>query len=557
MRKILSKIFILVLAFLILGIGIKSKAATGYSYDHNKKLIYSAEGLIYDHSFDGNSLGVGYANLTSPEDFFIFSHPKTDEIKMYLTDSKANSIYVLDEKFGYLTTYTSFHLDPADFTDDQLAHISSAGEKIVNETTTVADIRAMGDVEIQLKNPKATYRSVITKFADDSLDNRDYIYVCDYDNYQVLCIDAQTLKIKLVITDPNEYENVLVFEAKTFQPQKVVTDNAGRIYIIANGVYEGILQFDADGTYKRFTGVNNVKLTAWDIFWLSISTEAQYESRKSYINTTFTSMAVDVTGTFIYSTAAPIKNSDGSINSTTMIKKLNPAGKDVLRRNGYAPPQGDLTFVASTANGSKIAVGPSTFNAIAVNEYGMYTVVDQLRCRLFTYDNEGNLLYISGESGKYTNVLSGPVAIQYYEGNLIVLDKNTKELKVFVSTEIGGYINKAVEAEYRGDIDSAAEYWKQVIKFNANYEYAYVGVGKMYLKEKEYKTAMEYFKNGSSKLQYSEAYKLYRNGLIKRYAPTVLYVILGLAVVGVVIKVIRRKKGKGKPKQELDVGDND
>ena len=728
MKRIISKIFILVLALSLLGLGLHSKAATGYSYDHNKKIIYSAEGLIYDHSFDGKSLGIGYSGLTSPEDFYIFRHPSTDEVKMYLTDSKANTIYVLGEEFNLITSYNSFVLDQTKFTDAQLKAMKSNGssivvsygsaEKIVEdflkefnkslkangfmpqtgfelddgsrvtaitadnfydmtkyllvgygtsdeswdkdakgflefdkaftskwswylsyaqstnlnneyllgacnkagilydyqganeaaydvtsakmlannianllkyasktlhgvdganyvasdfsdkaaiEAKLVADcsdmslatIRNSTSYLIGLANPKSTYRSVITKFADESLDNRDFIYVCDYDNNQVLCIDSQTLEIKIAITNPNEYENVLVFDAQVFQPQKVVTDNAGRIYVIANGVFEGILQFDADGVYKRFTGVNNVTLTAWDIFWLSVATEAQYESRKSYINTTFTSMAVDVSGTFIYSTASPITNSNGSVNATAMIKKLNPAGKDVLRRNGYAPPQGDLTYVADTANGAEIAVGPSSFNAIAVNEYGMYTVVDSKRNRLFTYDNEGHLLYISGESGKYTNVLDAPVAIQYYGDDIIVLDKNTKELKVFVSTEIGSYINKAVELEYKGDIDSAAEYWKKVIKFNANYEYAYVGVGKKYLKDKEYKTAMQYFKNGSNKLQYSEAYKLYRNNLIKKYAPPVLYVVVGLSIVLVIFKLVRKKLGKAKPKEELNMGEDE
>ena len=733
MKRIIAKIFILVLSICVVGLSVNSKAATGYSYDHNKKIIYSAEGLIYDHSFDGKTLGIGYANLTSPEDFFIFKHP-TDETKncMYLTDSKANTVYVLDMNFTKIDSYDSFKLNPTDvnkFSNDQLCAIRSDGQLIVgsagsaeevneefirdindllisnnlipedgyvlddgtrllsvdkehfyvllcdtllggidengywdgningvlqlseefitkwswfieyaqNQTLAnelirggcqkigvpyaysgtasakyeqsssqmiannihnllnnssqtlydateldddhlagdwsdtsaldaalreqveakVADLRSGGEITIKLKDPRSTYRSVITKFADESLDNRDFLYVCDYGNNQVLCVDPATKEIQIVITNPNDYEQVLVFDAQTFQPQKVVTDNAGRIYVIANSVYEGILQFDADGVYKRFTGVNNVTLTAWDIFWLSISTEAQYESRKTYINTTFTSMAVDESGTFIYCTAAPIKNSNGSITSTAMIKKLNPAGKDVLRRNGYAPPQGDLTYVVDSANLNEIPTGPSVFNAIAVNEYGMYTVVDNNRRRLFTYDNEGHLLYISSERGRYTNALDNPVAIQYYDGDIIVLDKNTKELKVFVSTEIGGYINKAVEAEYRGDIDTAAEFWKLVIKFNANYEYAYVGVGKKYLKDKEYKTAMTYFKNGSNKLQYSEAYKLYRNGLIKRYAPGVLYTLTGLIVVLVILKLVRKKLGKGKPKEELNMGEDE
>ena len=131
MKRIISKIFILVLALSLLGLGLHSKAATGYSYDHNKKIIYSAEGLIYDHSFDGKSLGIGYTGLTSPEDFFIFRHPSTDEVKMYLTDSKANTVYVLDPAFNLITSYSSFVLDQTKFTDTQLKAMKSNGSSLV------------------------------------------------------------------------------------------------------------------------------------------------------------------------------------------------------------------------------------------------------------------------------------------------------------------------------------------------------------------------------------------------------------------------------------------
>ena len=68
---------------------------------------------------------------------------------------------------------------------------------------------------------------------------------------------------------------------------------------------------------------------------------------------------------------------------------------------------------------------------------------------------------------------------------------------------------------------------------------------------------MQYFKNGSNKLQYSEAYKLYRNNIIKKYAPPVLYVIVGLVIVLVVFKIVRKKLGKNKPKEELNMGEDE
>ena len=73
-----------------------------------------------------------------------------------------------------------------------------------------------------------------------------------------------------------------------------------------------------------------------------------------------------------------------------MIKKINPSGKDVLRRNGYTKPKGDNTYFKS--NDTNGTYGPSKLDGIAVNDYGVYTVVDSARGRLFTYDNEGYLL---------------------------------------------------------------------------------------------------------------------------------------------------------------------
>ena len=570
MKKLIYKALIVLLAVIITFTGLNSFAATGYTYDHNKKVIYSTEGLIYDHSFDGLKLGMGYAGLISPEDLFVYRDKATYTVQnMYITDSATTilgnigAIYELDANFNLLRSINSFKFNPGlkdesgnyVFSDDVLKHMKNNGTALLADTSAegIQAFRDAGEIDLIIKAPRSTFRYVVEKLAN----HPEYLYVCDYGNNQALVIDYATDEIKLVITDPNGDVPASVFSAQSFQPKKVVADNAGRIYIIADGVYEGILQFDPDGTYKRFTGVNYITLTAWNIFWLTIATEAQYENKQQYINTTFTGMALDITGTFIYSTANPIVNDNGGYNTLSMIKKLNPAGKDVLRRNGYFPPQGDITYIASSPSGAPYPVGPSSFNCIAVNEYGVYTVVDNNRNKLFTYDAEGNLLYISSESGSYSNTLSTPVAIQYDGDDLLVLDKGTKEIKVFVPTEIGGYINDATAAESTGDVDDAAAKWAKVIQYNANYEYAYVGVGKGYLKNKDYKNAMEYFRQGSNKLQYSEAYKLYRNNLIKRYAPIVLYSIIGLVVIVKVTKLILKKTGhlKVKEKEQEDLGE--
>lgn len=399
------------------------------------------------------------------------------------------------------------------------------------------ELAKLDSFDLHLSNVSAVYRAVNPNTLED------YIYLCDKGNNQVVVIDSETYEVVQFVTTPDE----IIFKSKLFAPNKIVTDGAGRMYIIADNVYEGILQFSKKGEFNRFTGVNYVTLTPWEIFWRNFSTEAQLEKQSSIINTSFTSLTVDDRG-FIYTTAYATTNDDNIVtNDNAMIKKINTAGKDVLRRNGYQPPKGDVNYIRG---GIKAAErGPSKLSGIAVNKYGMFTVVDSKMGRLFTYDNEGKLLYVSGEAlyisqekGKQINVLSNPVAISYLNENIIILDKNNASILTFEPTDIGKIINKAAEYEFTGDSDNAADTWEEVVRLNANYEYGYIGIGKKYIKNKDYKTAMAYFEKGADRQSYSKAYKLYRDGKIRKYFAPVIGTVLGIYVVVYVYKLVNRKK---------------
>lgn len=222
-----------------------------------------------------------------------------------------------------------------------------------------------------------------------------------------------------------------------------------------------------------------------------------------------------------------------------MIKRINQAGNDVLTRNGYAVPKGDLITILSGTN-----AGGSQFSAVAVNEYGVYTVADSRNGRLFTYDNEGNLLYISAGSGDEISDLRNPVAVRYQGENVIVLDKNNKAVIRYQPTEIAKIINKAVKYHYEGDLESSSEQWANVITENPNYEYAYVGIGKTLLTSGRYQEAMLYFKTGYSVEYYSKAYKLYRDEIIKKYFPYAMSAVLGLIAIGVGIKTYKKIRNR-------------
>jgi hypothetical protein len=390
------------------------------------------------------------------------------------------------------------------------------------------------------------YRSVIEKTGED------YIYLCDKGNNQIVVVDALTYEVVKFVTVPDD----ISFQGVTFAPKDIITDVTGRMYVIADNIFEGIIQFSVDGIFNRFTGVNYVTLSAWEIFWRNISTESQLSKQSSIINTSFTSMCTNSSG-FIYSTSFAITNEDGIVtNDNSMIKLINTSGKDVIRRNGYQAPKGDVIYIRSST--AAAVRGPSKLTGITVNDYGVYTVVDSKMGKLFTYDYEGNLLYISGEPlylaaerGAQIDTLSNPVAITYHGDDILVLDKNSKAILVYENTDIGALINEAVQFEYVGDNDQAALKWMEVVKQNSNYEYAYIGIGKMYNKQKDYEKAMEYFKIGADRDAYSRAFKLYRDARIRKSFPYITAGLLAI-VAGMIAYGIYKKKRIGNIRQEAD-----
>lgn len=512
-RKLLSVLVLLMLFMAFPSV----EGATGYTYSHRNEPIYSTVGLDYSRILTFDRLGLQSADFTRPESLYIY------EDKVYVVDSMSNKLFVFNTSFVLQETVEQFMVRDELFTEEQVALMNtrvgtSAGK------LDYATIQADGVAPILLNGVSGVYRS------------GDSIYIADKGNSQILIVDATDYHVKQVVSTPDD----ITFANRTFRPSQVVTDAADRIYVVADEVYEGIIEIDASGEFNRFVGVNYVTLSVWDIFWRTISTEAQLARSQSIISTSFTSLAIDARG-FIYATSLATTDENSVVtNDEAMIKKINPSGIDVLRRNGYSPPKGDLDYIRT---GIDLTVrGPSRFSAIAVNDYGLYTAVDAKNGRLFTYDMEGNLLYISGGSGTQLNALQVPVSIQYLGEEVVVLDRQKRSIIVFQPTQIATIINKASEYFYQGMLVESAKEWEKVVEINSNYEYAYVGIGKNLLEEGRYEEAMENFRIGFNRDYYSRAYKMYRDERIKKYFAPVMTGGIVLLVGGIVLSTIQKRR---------------
>lgn len=187
--------------------------------------------------------------------------------------------------------------------------------------------------------------------------------------------------------------------------------------------------------------------------------------------------------------------------------------------------------------------GPSQFTDVVYRDSGIYSCLDKKRGRIFTYDHEGNLLYIFGGLGTQTGTFRLPVAIENIDRDLIVLDATSGNVTFFNETEYGRLINQAVALRYDGDEAQAVELWERVLDLDENNELANTGIGKAYLTAGDYEKAMYYLELGMARDYYSVAYRRYRNNFLTANANILLSILFVIIIAWVVWRRIKKKKG--------------
>lgn len=506
MKKMMKYlIVVIVIGFSVLLPNVKA----AYNYDPNGNVISSAESMTVSNVIDssnltdvsGNKVDSSVYQFGSLYDVFAY-----DEL-IYLVDNTNSVIVVLNSDFQYVRKFPE---------------LSDYQTEIDNATTT--EEKESLKNKYTLKNPRGMY---ITK---------DGIYVCDYGNNRIVIFDENYRYVREVGT-PNDP----AFSDYEFKPKKITVDRTGRMFVIAEGVNEGILDLEPSGEFSRYYGTNTVTLSAWDAFWLLFTSEEQRETQGYNFGASLTNLCIDN------------KNNVYTVSSYTVgeqvIKKLNPKGSDILNRNGYVAQNGDSILY----NGDLVPNTNSNFVDIDVNEYGTYIALDNVRGRIFAYDFEGSLLYSGGGKadnlpGSYqTGMFLAPEALTYYGDNILVVDSKNNNLVVFEFTTFGKLVNQATELYYNDKYQEAAAVWNQVLELNTNYYIAYSGIGKAQLREGDYENAMVNLKLGYDEYNYSRAYQQIRYQQMNEIFPYILVVIMGLALYSFgksIVKSIKREEAE-------------
>jgi hypothetical protein len=349
----------------------------------------------------------------------------------------------------------------------------------------------------------------------DIFENRDgNLYITDTRNSRVLILDNNWNYISKIEKPDDESIGELI----DFIPMKVVVDFANRVFIQAQNINKGLMEFDSRWEFSGYMGANKVTVNPADYIWKLISTQAQKERMDLFIPTEYNNIAIDRDG-FIY-----VTNSTGQ---TQPVRRLNAMGQDILIRNGYEKPVGDL--VVDNVNAAGIR-GRSRFVDVVAFDNDSYACFDRARGRIFMYDFQGNMLYAFGGIGNREGSFLQPSAIDRMGSSLYALDAGAATLTRFDLTGYGALINEALDEYRAGRYESSAMLWEKVLKMNGNYDLAYIGIGRAALRQKEFQKAMKYYKLKHYREGYGKAFQLYRKQWMEENLWWIL-LIIGLAIV--------------------------
>lgn len=357
------------------------------------------------------------------------------------------------------------------------------------------------------------------------------LYIADTGNKRVVELDGDNNLVNIIENPQSE----VLEEGFVFAPLKVSVDYADRVYVIAKNMFQGIMAFDSQGDFTGFSGKIEVTISTSEKIWRIFTTKEQRSKQQLFIPTEFTGMEIDEDG-FIYATSIDAEGKQS-------VRRLNPKGEDVIRKK-VGGISGDLDW---RMRGDYS--GASRIIDVVVREKGLYSIIDSTRGRIFTYDHEGNLLYIFGGMGTQQGTFNTPTAIDTLGEKVLVLDAGRNAVMSFTPSKYGSLINEAVGLRYDGDESKAVYCWEEVIKLDSNFELAYVGIGKSYLSDENNKLAMKYFQLGKDQEYYSIAFKRYRNEILKQ---NLEYILSGVIVITIGSKIYKIVK-KGKKRRATNV----
>lgn len=307
-----------------------------------------------------------------------------------------------------------------------------------------------------------------------------------------------------------------IFSDTNFEPKRIAVDGGGSMYIISEGVYNGVIQLAKTGEFLGYFAVNDADLTFAERVQRLLFTRAQLANLIDANPAVFTNVFVDRDGVVYTATSG--------INFNGM-KKHSTNGGNIFKDDVWC--NNTLTDVYVDYNGNIYTCGSEGYievysrNGELIFEFGSYVTTSDV-------------------VGLFTRLSS--IAVDY-NGHIWALDGNKGYLQSFKPTEYARTVYNAMNLYEGGHYEQAMEQWNEVLRLNQMSTLAHNGVGKAYLHAQEYELALEHFEVANNKAQYSEAFWEVRNTWLQH---NLSWIIITAAVVFVLWKLIRLLDREGK-----------
>lgn len=511
MKKI-TRIMLLVFALLMvmpLGVNAAIPYST-YTYSIDGLVLESPDAYVPSESgaFTSSKLGLDI-DMAAPSDI-----ESDREENVYITDKGNNRIIVLDKFYKLKFIIKDF--------------INSDG------------------VEDSFNTPMSTF----------VVDEGDYrgLYVCDKGNKRLAIFDQSTGEFIRVINQP---KSELI---DSYDPTSCVVDKYGRIYVAPAMTKNGILVMTSNGDFINFIGAPKVAVKGLDALVALIAPAAVEQGN---VPTTYTSLELDArTGEFVYGTiifskdyeSNQVEGLTGKTSDYSPVRLLNANGVDIMKRNGFFAPAGEVAVelnAITTASNEDAPKGVSNIKDITSGPDGVWSIIDSKRSKVYTYDSDGNLLYIFGDRGSQFGNIEKATSITYQGTKILVLDETNKSFTVYRRTSYAESLSAAIQKQNERDYDAAAKEWNKVLAKNNNFDTAYVAIGKSLYRSNQFDESIEYFKNAFDIENYATAFKEVRSDFMEKWF---LLVIAGIIILFVALVKVMGLAGKINKKAAVKAG---
>ncbi|MBO5439244.1 MAG: YIP1 family protein [Clostridia bacterium] len=524
--KKLNRILLIALALIMLLPSVISATVpySTYTYSIDGEVLDSPDAYVPDQLVNSVSLGLD-VKLKNPSDI------ESDEAgNLYITDKENNRVVVLDNYY---------------------------------------EVKYIIDGFVNKHGVDDTFNGPNSSFVVDSGDFKG-LYVCDTLNSRLLVFNQDNGEFIREISRP---ESELFDEKEGYAPVSCVVDKYGRIYVASNVTTQGVIVMTFQGEFINFIGAPKVTISALEALIQMISKSAA--DQLIFVPTAYNTLDLDkTTGEFVYATIMYSSKEDTDKQQAQLetketdgspVRLLNANGADIMNRNGFFAPSGEVAIDDTrvlTGSNAGAPTGPSEITDVASGPNGVWSIVDQKRSKIYTYDRDGNLLYIFGDKGSQLGNLTQAKAITYQGSNIIVLDVTTNSFTVYRRTEYAELLDEAIQLQNEREYDKAAEKWDEVLARNNNFDTAYVEKGKALYRNGNYEEAQQYFKNAFDVENYATVYKeLRKQSMEKLFFPLIIGIIAIIWGISLVFKKAAKinkaaatKAGPKTFKEELTFG---